>query len=320
MSPNALLPVLLVLLSGAVSHAQAPRRARKPAAAAQAPVAREYQNRTITVTDATANTVPEVRIAARTPTTLVFVQPLAKGDEAMLLAAPPNVLPPPVYNSRSLVLVPEVDLAPGQSLPLTLTFEGGHVQTFKLVTDPKTVDLKVEVALALKERAAPDNSAALNTTVNQLRAQLDECQSTSANAGIQKMASLIVSQDFEKPGAFTVERVTRRFLDRQSRLLVEVRASYRLFGQTYVVLTVQNRDPSKIWVLDRPEVAVTGSGEAADAKVVTYSAEMSSLPPDEVEKIVVVFNTPPQQKGQTYDISLMEKSGSRHVKLEDVEL
>jgi len=312
------LGLLCFLLSGTILSASA----NAPAAAAPAttPAARAFEVRQVLITDETANTVHEIHVAAGTPTTLVFQTPLAEGDDAVVFAAPRDVVPDPLKNTRTLLIGAERDLRPGESYPITLRFADGQVQTFQLVTVPGKVDVKVDVTLALEKRASPESPAALKASIGQLQSRLDECQSTSATVGVSKIASLILKQDQQKPQAFTVERIPMRHLDKQSRLLVEVRAAYRLFAETYVVLTVQNRDPSKVWVMDRPEVGVEGGGEAASAKIISFSTELPQLPPDEEQKLVIVFSTPPQAAGQTFTLSLLEKAGSRHVKLEGVRL
>src|SRR5262249_40084682 len=69
-----------------------------------------------------------------------------------------------------------------------------------------------------------------------------------------KVASLILGQELAKPHSFTVAQHTAHRLDKQNRLLAEVKRVYRLFELTYLVVTIENRDPSKVWVLDRPEI------------------------------------------------------------------
>jgi hypothetical protein len=86
------------------------------------------------------------------------------------------------------------------------------------------------------------------------------------------------------------------------------------------VLSIQNRDPSKVWVLDRPEVGLMGEADTTDLKVTTYQSEVPALPPDEIGKLVVVFNTPPQGTGNRFFLSLLEKNGNRHFKFEDLKL
>jgi hypothetical protein len=93
---------------------------------------------------------------------------------------------------------------------------------------------------------------------------------------------------------------------------------YRLFGLSYLLLTVENRDPTKPWVLERPELKLAGDRETSEVHVTTFDTNLKGgLPPGEQEKVVVVFDTPQQQLvGQRYSVALYEKGGGRHVKLE----
>jgi hypothetical protein len=138
--------------------------------------------------------------------------------------------------------------------------------------------------------------------------------------GDRCLAHVVREGDLDKPHSFTVSQYTAHHLDKQNRLLVEVKRVYRLFELTYVVLTVENRDPSRVWVLDRPEVAVTGQPQASDVKVMLHAAELSALPPGETEKVIIVFNTPKQDVQNRFNVSLLEKNGNRHVRLEDLNL
>lgn len=294
-----------------------------PSPAAQTSVSRrEFRSRQLVINDSNASDIHELRVAAGAATTLVLPQAIAANGGA-ILAAPPQTVPAPLplQENKVLVLSPQRDLGPGETFPLTLTFVDGTVQSFRLVTVPAEVDIQVEIKLVLQARATPGSAAVLTDKLMALQARLDECQSTADTAGVGRVAALILSQDFEKPQAFTVERrLNARHLDKQSRLLVETRAVYRLFGQSYVVLTVENRDPNKVWQMERAEVGVSGGGAATEAQVLTFNSEIPELPPGEVSKVVIAFTTPSQTTGQRFTLRLLERAGARHVALKDVEL
>jgi len=279
---------------------------------------RELRRRTLTITDANANSVAEIHVAGGIPTTLVFEIPV-KENGALLADVSKNFFPPQL-TENAILLVPRADVGKRNLTTLTVTLADGTVIPFKLVSNPKDADIQVDVALAVEKHAAPGSAQALRTTLSQVRSELDECQANAGKAGIFKIASLILGQDLGKPHSFTVTQYTAHRLDKQNRLLVEVKRVYRLFEITYVVVTVENRDPSKTWVLDRPEVAVTGSSQTVDVKVMLHSAELPALPPGETERVVIVFNTPKQDVQHRFNISLLEKNGNRHVRLEDLNL
>jgi hypothetical protein len=175
------------------------------------------------------------------------------------------------------------------------------------------------VKLQLQAKASSTSVAALEASINSLRGQLDECQATSDAAGIQRIASLVLRQDLDKPQAFLAERRDLRNRDKQSRLLVEVRALYRLFGQSYLLLNIQNRDASATWQLERAEVSVTGGASSQDAKVVAQKMEVTSIPPDETARLVVAFETPSRSADESYVLRLFERGGNRHVELTGIQ-
>ena len=305
--PRAGLIPLLALLAGRLVPAEA---------LAGAPVRRELRRRPLQVTDATSTMVPEVHVAAGVPTTLAFH--VAIKPDAVLVADTAGVFPERTRaTSTSVLLTPRSDLPASAVATLTVTLADGTILPFLLTTVPGEADLQVDVDVALQARQAPESAGAL-AVVSQLQQKLDECSSTAGNAGVQKVATLVSQQDLEKPQAF--QRYDIHRLTRQNQLLVEAKQAYRLFGVTYLVLTVQNRSASKAWVFDRAEVAVQGGGATEDLKVSAAVAEMVALQPDETERLVIAFLTPNQSATHRFVLSLHEKDGNRHVRLDDVAL
>jgi Protein of unknown function (DUF2381) len=127
---------------------------------------------------------------------------------------------------------------------------------------------------------------------------------------------LLLAQSLDQPQTF--ERRSLRVGDKQSRLLVQGRWVYRMLGLTYMIFTVENRDPQRSWVLDRIDVRLTGTGEAMDVKVVAAQAELPILPPGTAERVVVAFEAPPMSPSQRFKVSIYEKDGPRLVALENI--
>ena len=306
------------MLGSAAIIAVAVAAATEPAVAVAKNGGRQLLRRTLAVTDDNVNTVHEVHVAGQIPTQLVFPAPVK--ESGVLLADTGDFFAPSQIAEGLLILLPNRDLPHGKVVPLTVNLSDGTILLFKLVTVPTEVDLTVDVTVTLVKRAAPDSVDAVRAALNQCRAQLDEFQADTANAGATKVASFILRQDPDKPQAFLVERHGTRKLDKQNRLLVEAKQVYRLFDMTYVVLLVENRDPSKSWVMERAEVSAVGGGQAVDVDQVNFQAEALSLPPGEMERVVVMFKTPPLAAGHRYNVALFEKNGNRHFKFEDVGL
>jgi uncharacterized protein (TIGR02268 family) len=312
---------LLSLFVLGAAPAPSARTAQKPApapAAAQPKPApkRKLLRRQLAITDATINTVPEIFVAGGVPTTLSFRQPI--NEKSIVLADSADVFLPVRSTSTSIQLIPKMDVPDGSPTTLTVSLADGTVLPFMLGSVPQEADVQLDIDVTLEKKASGDSPQALKSAIGQLRAQLDECTATSDAAGLSKLAALILREDTGKPQPF--ERHDVHKLDKQSRLLVEVKQAYRLFGHTYVLLTVENRDPSKSWVLDRPEVSLLGDGTTNDLKVAAFSSDTATLNPDETQKLVVAFPTPPQGVNQRFTLSLFEKNGNRHVRLDNVSL
>ncbi len=190
--------------------------------------------------------------------------------------------------------------------------------SFQLVTVPGVADVQVDVDLALQTKAAPDSAKALQTQLASMRAQMDECQASSAGAGANKVAALFLAQSADSPQAYETHGLSGG--DKQNRLLVEAKRLYRLLGMTYIVLSVENRDPQRMWVMDRPVVKLTGAAQDVELRVAAHTSEMVALPPDTGERVVVAFATPQSAApGQRYSITLLEKDGQRRAELKDLE-
>jgi uncharacterized protein (TIGR02268 family) len=277
---------------------------------------RALKRRSLQVTDANFNEVQVVHVAAGVPTTLSFRQSLR--PESVILADTTNAFLPLKATETSIVLIPRRDLGHRSMTTLTVTLADGTILPLLLTTIAKEADIGVDINVSLVKQAPPESTAILKASVAQLRAELDECRADQGNAGIAKLASLVLQQELARPQVFERHELRRR--DKQERLLVDVRQAYRIFGHTYVVLTLENRDPSRTWVLDHPELAVTGGGQSLDVQVVAFQMDTVAIAPNETGKVVVAFQTPPQGSSNSFSLQLLEKNGSRHVKLDGLSL
>ncbi len=279
-------------------------------AAERAPPQRELRRRTLTIDDQSLATLPEIHVAGGDATLLNFQVPVK--EQGIILPNAQGIFYPASQADRTVVLVPKTDLAAPASVSVTLV--DGTVLSFKLVTVPRERDVQVDVVLKLRSRATPESAVALRIALEQLRSQLEECQGGSQSAAAGRLASLFVTQSLDEREVF--ERRRLRGGDKQSRLLVEARWTYRLLGLTYLVFSVENRDPERVFVLDRAEVKVTGGRETTDVKVLAASTELASLAPGVEERLVVAFATPSLGPSQKLTVALLEKEGSRRVVLE----
>jgi hypothetical protein len=73
-------------------------------------------------------------------------------------------------------------------------------------------------------------------------------------------------------------------------------------------------------VLDHPEVALTGNSQSVDVHVAAFQVDLPAIAPNETGKLVVAFQTPPLGSSNSFRLQLLEKNGSRHVKLDGLSL
>jgi uncharacterized protein (TIGR02268 family) len=276
-------------------------------------VAAARQVRTRTVTVGTPNAVvPEVHVAPGYGTVLTFQSTVR---EAKTLRAAAALFQTVAWQERNVVVVPKRVVKTPVMLAVTMT--DGATFSFSLLTR-KSVDMQVNVL-----RAAVDSPEALQRQVGALTTQLGECRDSSEKMGPYNVASFVLSQSTqvhgrEQPQVFESHEL--RGADKQSRLLVEARRVYRVLGYTFVVLSVDNRDPQRSWSLGRAEVRVTGS-KNSELTVDAQRAEQAELLPDNQERVIVGFRTPPEVGPKDrYTITLKEKDGLRQAQLTDLEL
>jgi len=274
------------------------------------PARREMRHRKLVIDDQGLGSLPEIHVAGGSATLVTFEVPV-KGGGA-LLADVKGVFYPPTQTEKTVILVPKADLVEPSVLSIWLS--DGLVLSFKLVSVPKESDVQVDVILALKNRPTAESLQALRAMIDELRGELDECRADSASAGASKLAALLLAQSLDDPQAF--DRRVLRGGDKQNRLLVEARYIYRLVGLTYMVFSVENRDPQRVWVFDRAEVKLAAGSDSQDLKVVAAVAELATLPPGITERVVVAFKNVPQPPGHSYTVALLEKDGGRRVVLE----
>jgi uncharacterized protein (TIGR02268 family) len=297
-----------VLLAGlAVSVA-----ASKPPAHA---AARKLERRTLTITDSSFQDVPVVHVAKGVPTTLSFTQGIRR--ESILLSDLSEAFLPPRATETTVVLIATRDLAPHAVATLTVTLADGTVVPLLLQTVAQIADIAVDVAVNLTQRAAPESVSGLKATVLQLRGELDECRGDSGKAGVAKLARLILEQDVSGNAPMLRQELHHR--DKQGRLLVGLVRAYRLFGDTYLVLTLENRDPSAPWILDRPELGASDGRTSMDVSVLAVEMDVPILQPNETARLVIAFRSPQANSGR-FALHLTEKNGVRHVRLEGLSL
>ena len=289
-------------------------------AAAKAPnhpaPARKLERRTINITDANAQDVPVVHVAKGVPTTLSFGQGIRR--ESILLADTSDSFAPPKATDSTVVLIPTRDLVPGAVATLTVTLADGTLVPLLLETHSRAADVAVDVQVDVVKRAPPESLPALKSAALQLRGELDECRSDSGKAGVTKLARLLLEQDGKDSEPVVRQELHRR--DKQERLLVELVRAYHLFGHTYLVLTLENRDPSASWALGKAEIGMTTGRTSLDLPVLATEMDLPAIGPNETARLVLAFRTPATGKGERITLQLLERNGTRTIRLEGLGL
>ncbi len=272
--------------------------------------AREFRRRTVTITDAREQAVPVLHVAPGVATVIAFQSNVRSAD---FLRNGDALFQPITRTLKTVVIVPNRAVA--KPATLSVAMADGTLVSFALVTAAREVDAQVDVTIALP--SAPDSPEALGSQVKELEAKLEECKGASERAGARRIAALILAQGGDAPQAFETHPI--RGIERESQLRLEAKRVYRLLQLTYVVLTVDNRDPQRNWVLARAVVRLTGAGQNTELAVEAQASELEELPPDKEERVVVAFKTPQALPDQRISIALLEKDGMRRAELKGLE-
>jgi Protein of unknown function (DUF2381) len=173
------------------------------------------------------------------------------------------------------------------------------------------------VAVNLSRKAAPESVSGLKATILQLRGELDECRGESGKAGVVKLARLLLEQDSSEAAPMLRQELHRK--DKQERLLVELVRAYRLFGDTYLLLTLENRDPSAPWAFGKAELAMGTGRTSMDVPLVAVETDMPVVQPNETGRVVIAFRSP-STNAERFRLQVLEKNGNRNVRLEGLSL
>lgn len=254
-----------------------------------------------------------VHVARGVPTTLSFGQAIRR--ESVLLADTSDSFAPPRATDTTVVLIPNRDLSSGTVATLTVTLADGTLVPLLLDTEARTADIAVDVGVSLARKAAPDSVGALKTAVLQLRGELDDCRGDGAATGAAKLARLLLEQDGKDAAPVVPLELHRR--DRQDRMVVEVTRAYRLFGSTYVLLTLENRDPSASWGLRKVEVEAGSGRSVFSVPVLAAEMDVAAIAPNETGHLVLAFRS---SRGERVTVQLLERTGTRNVRMEGLSL
>ncbi len=281
--------LVLLSLSGSVAVAQA-----------GSPLAREVKVRRVELPLVTSGVVPEVRAAAGYLTVLEFDSPL--DCEALTVEGRESRFALLECNTRTLVLRPAVELAPGERLLLRVGFADGQLPAkavLALVAHPTEVDGQVQVV------RQPLSQEALQA---HLEAALARCEAGG-------LAKVVLSGAVDEHGV-TVGRITGRL--HGNGLEQEPFSTPRAYRSgKLLVVAVQLRLPagSSPWLPGEARL-LDSTGSVVGRMPVWMDA--AQLEPGQTRVIAVELDRRSVGTGKFFSLEVREKGGARGVLIERV--
>lgn len=266
------------------------------AAAAQAfPLARERQERRITLSTGPDSAVPEVHVAPGVLTTLVFDAPVERAsvdlDERVPLFSLVDV------GEQLLTLEPRAEVGPGKKLGLRVRLKDGTVAALMVAAHPTQVDTRVDV-----ER--PRSREALLAELVEARAELAALRARAASAG---PAGMVFAGLLDKAGVRATS-FKGRVPPNQSGLTLGRGMNYRAGGWALVSVKVHNLPGQKPWTPGQARLFGAGGLEV---KVLAVHLARGALLPGESALVVVETGALPQAAGEVFRLELVDKDGGR---------
>lgn len=264
-----------------------------------------------------AQTPPEIRIRADgTPVSLYLPGLALDGRAEVHFVTTPDRLVLRIAEHTAYLHALKA-ARPGDRAVLTLTLDGGRPLTFtvRTVAEDAAADTSVQIRLPV----APGETPALcEAAVQRVRDELRACLDTDRERGVSLVASLLLDAP---EGGEVLETRGLGVRDKQGRIFVEVVDAVRLFGHTYVRLSLENRDGSgKVWQPGEPAVVVEGPGPRRRSLAVVSVRDAEAVETGAAARMVIAVETPQLPKGAKVRLTLPEREGDRHLVLDDLSL
>ncbi|WP_174476415.1 DUF2381 family protein [Myxococcus llanfairpwllgwyngyllgogerychwyrndrobwllllantysiliogogogochensis] len=292
----ARLALPLVLLVGLSATAEAQESLR----------GREMKRRRVSLTVSTADKPVELHVASDYLTALEFDSPVDR--DAVMAGGAGSRFALFEVTARAIFLKPAMDLGPGRSVELTVTFADGAAPArvvFSLVTHPAEVDAQVMVSRL--PRAAEAIQAELDEVRVACAAKDAELEALRARSVASGPAGMIFAGLLDKLGVKAGE--PERLLS-QGRGDVVSRdvVTYRASGWGAVALRVRNTG-AQPWRPVEARLSVVASGERVN--VLAVRMREPRIEPGEVALVVVETGAPNWSEGAALRLELRDNEGGR---------
>jgi len=276
--------------------------------AQDAPRGRELKRRRVALSVAMAGKSVELRVAPDYLTTLEFDSPVDRAS--VTLGASGGHFALFEVTHRTIVLRPAMEIAPGQSVALTVPFTDGLAPprvVFSLVAHASEVDGQVRVS------RLPRTAEAVQAELDELRAacaakdaELEALRVRSAASGPAEMvfAGLLNWSGVQASRSFAAER------QEGGRLRSEEVVSFRASGWAAVALRVHNTG-SEPWIPAEARLATVASGK--HIHVLAVRIREPWIEPGGNALVVVETGAPSWSNGAALRLELRDSAGARRL-------
>jgi uncharacterized protein (TIGR02268 family) len=267
-------------------------------------VERQMRQRHITLSAENPATMHGLHVAAGTATVLLFDSPVLPAS--LELGASRERFERIDITERALILLPRLELAPHERIPLTVRFADGHFPhraTFALTTEPGEVDLQVRV---FRTALAPE------ALVEQLGAVQARCEDSG------RFSNLLFTRDLGN--GIVAEQLSSRVTgDEDSPLLhvVDLRA-FVAPGLMALAVTLVLAEGQPGWRPGRVEVLDEKTAEQVPVRAADL--DVQELRPGVLGRFVLELRTSPTSTAERIRINVHEQGGSRTLEMTGVSL
>ncbi|WP_275899195.1 DUF2381 family protein [Pyxidicoccus caerfyrddinensis] len=267
-------------------------------------VERQMRQRHITLSAENPATMHGLHVAAGTATVLLFDSPVLPAS--LELGASRERFERIDITERALILLPRLELAPHERIPLTVRFADGHFPhraTFALTTEPGEVDLQVRV---FRTALAPE------ALVEQLGAVQARCEDSG------RFSNLLFTRDLGN--GIVVKRLNPRVVvdDGPPPLNVvgmRVFVAPGLLAFEVILLLAEGQAP---WQPGRIEVHSETTEERVPVRAVDL--DVQTLHPGVTGRLALELRTRPASPAELLRIDVHEQGGARILHLHEVRI
>lgn len=269
---------------------------------------RELKRRRVALSVATADKPVELHVAPDYLTTLEFDSPVDR--DTVTLSAPRDRFALFEVNSRSIVLKPAMELAPKQSVEMTVPFAGGLAPdraVFSLVTHASEVDGQVTVSRL--QRTAEAVQAELDEVRAACAAKDAELEALRSRSMASGPAGMIFAGLLDEKGV-QAGRTEARSGQGEDRLVTEEVVAYRSSAWAALAIAVRNTGAGP-WTPHEARLVTAVSGERIN--VLAVRMREPRIEPGGTALVVVETGAPSWPTGTALRLELRDSEGARRL-------